>query len=109
MITINTKVKVGLAAGGLCVAMIVGWVLIDPLSHLVLLLDVAKEVNVDFNTKIPVGATIEKNIDIQMPQNLKANVLVNQKLAIPVDDGAFLERWSRLVAPVHPFRESRIR
>ena len=82
----TSRTKIGLAIACLGVALILAWVVVDPLSYLVILLDVAKEVNVDFNTKIPVSATIDKNIDVQMPPDLRANVLINQRLAIPVNE-----------------------
>lgn len=92
--------KVGFAVAGICIAMIIVWVLVDPISHLVILLDVAKEVNVDFNSKIPVSAKIEKDIDIQVPQRFKANVFINQRLEVPLNETLELPLNMTVNAPI---------
>jgi len=86
MSTKGAKVKIGFAAAGVILALIAAWIVIDPLSSLVLLLDVAKDVNVDVNTRVPLSAILDKEIYVGMPKDFRANVLVKQQIDIPVDE-----------------------
>jgi len=75
------KIKVWLAVLGMAIALILVGILVDPLSRFEVLLDIAKKVDVDFSTKVPMSATIEKNMEVQIPANLKASGPVPIRLA----------------------------
>ena len=80
--------------------MIVAWVLVDPFAHLVFLLDVEKQVNVGFNATIPVSAKIKKDIEIQLPQQFSANILIDKHLTIPLDETLEVPLNMTVTAPV---------
>jgi hypothetical protein len=83
MLTLTSKAKIALAVVVICAALVVVWRLVDPLAHLVILLDVQKGVRVTLNAKVPVSAHIDKTIDVELPENFTSKVL----LKVPIDLG----------------------
>ena len=100
MPALSSKTKVALAIAGACVVLIFLWAFLDPFSKFVFLLDTEKEVEIGFNTKIPVSGSIDKNIDVQLPQRFGANVLLNQHLTIPLDETLDVPLNMTVAAPV---------
>ena len=78
--------RLWIVGGGVLLLAIVAWLALDPLSHLLLSIDLDQDVQVKLEGRVPFHTVLRKTVDVKIDKQVEAAVKIDKRLSIPLDE-----------------------